>query len=216
MTNDEVAAQCLNFFLAGFDTTATALSLVVYHLALNQDIQDKLYRETITTLDKLRLQSEDANNSDPFKLITYDTVSKFEYIPAVIDEALRIVAPVIFVEREASKDMELSNDDGSISFALKRGDMVHIPVYSIHHDVRFFPEPDRFKPERFIGEPQFHKYAYLPFGSGPRNCVARAMALLEAWLALIHVIRLFKFEMCPETKVKSFYFCLKSDKIYEF
>src|SRR5699024_7009125 len=105
----------------------------------------------------------------------------------------------------ASKDIVLQNEDGSVRINLKKGDVVHIPIYSMHRDVEQWPEPEEFKPERFIGESTFHKYSYLPFGAGPRNCVARSLALLEAKLALLHTVRRYKFSRGEKTKVRAFY-----------
>lgn len=202
MTNDEIISQCFLFFLAGFDTTATALTLSAYNLALHQDIQEKLFNEITSTLDKLR-QESDSNEPDPFKLVTYDALPAFKYLGAVIDESLRLDSPGIFLERRVEKQMELSNTDGSVRFKVEPGDVIHIPVYSIHRDAKHFTDPELFKPERFLtNKPEHHKYAYLPFGSGPRNCIAKSMALMEAKLALLHVIRAgYKFEVCEQTKI---------------
>jgi len=201
MTTDEIIAQCLLFFIAGFDTTATVLALATYQLARNPDKQDKLYEETSRLLDELK-QAPNSDSDDPFKMVTYDNLAQFEYLSAVINEALRIESPGIFVERRVAKDMELSNPDGSIRFQVKQDDVIHIPVYSIQRDPKLFPEPEKFEPERFIGDTKFNKSAYLPFGSGPRNCIAKNMALLEAKLALLHLIRNYRFEICDQTKVE--------------
>ena len=196
-------------FFLGFDTVSTCLTLAVYHLALNPDIQEKLYNETMATLRQISTErkeksNESDQNDDPYKLVTYDNLSRFEYIAAVIDEALRIESPAMYMERRVSQNMELSNSDGSIKFNVKKGDMLHFPLYSIHRDSRYFYDPERFIPERFLNEPEYHKYAYLPFGLGPRKCIAKGMALLEARLALLHVILNFRFEAISQTKVYIF------------
>ena len=202
MSNDEMIAQCVIFFIAGYETTATALSLATYCLALNPEIQEQLYREIETELAKL--QSEPANKkcSNPLELITFESLSKFEYLNAVLSETLRLYPPAPFLNRRAKNDIQLESPDGKYRINVKANDIINIPTFAIHHDPEQFPEPDMFRPERFIGEPSHHKYSYLPFGSGPRNCVARSLALLEAKLALLHVVRMFKFSKCKQTMVK--------------
>lgn len=204
MTPDEVVSQCVVFFLAGFETTATLLSVTAFHLAQNPAIQERLYEETVAVIEKLKAESPD--EPDIYKLITYEAIqTRFEYLNAVINETLRIDSPGIFLERTASKDIELTNGDGSVSVSLKEGDIVHVPVWTMHRDEKYFPEPERFKPERFLSsslsEPTFNKNAYNPFGTGPRACVARLMALMEARMAMLHLVRCYRFELCPQTQI---------------
>ena len=87
---------------------------------------------------------------------------------------------------------------------VKKDDLIQIPVTYLHYNEKYFPEPEKFQPERFIaGHPlnSFHKYAYLPFGSGPRACVAKSLALLEAKMGVVWLIKNFKFSRCDKTKV---------------
>ena len=84
---------------------------------------------------------------------------------------------------------------------VKKGDIIRVPVYALHHDPNNFPDPENYIPERFLGTPTFHKYAYIPFGSGPRNCIAKSLALLETRMAVLHLIRKFRFSPSKETKV---------------
>jgi len=174
--------------------------LASYLLALNPECQEKLHQEIEEVIEKL--SSEPGNEAkDPVELVTYENLSRFEYLNGVISETLRLYAPAQMTERTAAKHMVLETEDGSVRINLKKGDVMHIPIYSMHRDPEQFPEPEEFRPERFIGEPTFHKYSYLPFGQGPRNCVAKSLALLEAKLALLHTVRKFKFSRGQKTKV---------------
>ena len=192
---------------AGFDTTSSAITLAAYQLARHPEVQEKLYAEIVATLAKLRAECPDRDNDDPFELVTYDTLTRFEYLLAVVDESLRIDSPAIFIERCAANDIELANADGTIRFQVKRGDIVHIPVYSMHLDEKYFPNAEGFEPNRFLASSNkdvttasvANKSAYLAFGSGARMCPARGFALFEARLALLHLIRNFRFEMCATT-----------------
>ena len=199
MTNDEMISQCILFFVAAYDTTTTTITLASYFLALNPEIQERLHEEAVTVIEKLRSEST-IQLYDPMKLVTFESLPQFEYLSAVINETLRCFPPAS-VERTASRDIRLETQDGSTSIDIKKGDVIHFPVYCIHRDEEQFPDHETFNPDRFMGEPTFHKYAYLPFGSGPRNCVARSLALLEAKMALLNVVYRYKLTTCEQTKV---------------
>ncbi|KAI2811727.1 Thromboxane-A synthase [Blomia tropicalis] len=200
VTNDELIAQCVMFFVVGYDTTATTITMVSYHLALYPKVQERLYREIISMISKLK--EENTNEDDPIKLITYESLNHFEYLNAVIKETLRLYTPLIFAERDASTDFQLETSDGKLRVDVKQGDIIHIPAWSVHRDPKQYPDPEKFDPERFLTpNPTFHKYAYMPFGNGPRACVAKNLALLEARLSIIHMIRKYQFYRCPQTKV---------------
>ena len=89
--------------------------------------------------------------------------------------------------------------EGRSQVIIKKGVLVHIPVYAMHRHPEFFPEPDSFKPERIL--PDHHPYAYMPLGAGPKNCVAPRLALMEAKLALLHTVYHYKFSCSNKTKV---------------
>ena len=205
-------------------------------MAANPEAQEKVYQEINSVIQKLSLEAGPDGPKDPIELVTLESLSRFEYLNGAVNErfvlqskvvkiwpltflfnsSLRLYSPASYIERLASKDITLGTEDGRIRFGVKKGDVVHFPVYSMHRDPEQFPEPEAFKPERFIGEPQFHKYSYLPFGAGPRNCVARSLALLEAKLALLHTFRKYRFSVAPETKVSVWLFIFKIRKITLF
>jgi cytochrome P450 len=124
-----------------------------------------------------------------------------QYLDAVISETLRIFPPATALERTASEDIVL----GSEQIKVNKGDIIHVPVYALHRDPENFPEPESFKPERFLAQNRsYHPYSYLPFGAGPRNCVARRLALMEAKLALLYSVYNFKFSTTEKTDVNMF------------
>ncbi|KAJ6223145.1 hypothetical protein RDWZM_001690 [Blomia tropicalis] len=164
----------------------------------------RLYEEIEAYFNRLQLES-DGTETDPSKLMTFESMSQLEYLNAVINETLRIYPPAP-VERMASKDMLLKTEDGSHRLNVKKDDVIHIPVYALHRDERYFPDPETFKPERFIGNPEYHKYAYLPFGTGPRNCVAKSLALYEVKMALINTIYRYRLSVCEQTHIPMKFF----------
>lgn len=164
-TDDELVAQCFLFFLGGFETSATALMFTAYELAINPDIQERLYAEVAETNRKLG-----------GKKLPYDELQKMKYLDQVISEMLRLWPPAVVMDRVCSKDYEY-NDDGSTQFRIDKGTLVWIPIYGLHHDAKYYPEPERFDPERFSDAHKGDIVAgsYLPFGVGPRNCIGRLM-----------------------------------------
>jgi len=155
-------------------------------LALNHDIQQKLYEKIMSSLDSSGV-------------VPYDTLAKMPYLDAVISETLRKYPPAIVVNREASVDYELANT----GIKLYNGQIVDIPVYAIHHSEEYYPNPDKFNPDRFLPEnrDQIIPYTYLPFGAGPRNCIGMRFALTEAKLALVSILQKYRFSRSPKTEV---------------
>jgi cytochrome P450 len=129
-----------------------------------------------------------------------EMLGSLKHMDAVISETLRLYSPALAIARIASRDYTFNSDGKQIIF--KKGVAIRIPTYGLHRNPAYFPEPDSFKPERFFPENRtHHPYAYLPFGGGPRNCVARRLALMEAKLALMHAVYNFKFSPTSRTKV---------------
>ncbi|CAG2119242.1 unnamed protein product [Medioppia subpectinata] len=191
LTTDEILAQCFLFFVGGFETTATTLSYCVYELALNPDIQDRLVKETKEAFNE--------NTAD----IDYETLCRLPLLDAVISETLRHYTPFVRLEREAMEDVVLTAGSDGFQLKIEKGILTQIPVYAIHHDPDYFPDPFAFKPERFLPENRHNikPYTYLPFGSGPRNCIGMRFALLEVKLALVQMIQQFRVYRVPNTDV---------------
>ena len=186
LTEDEILAQCFLFFIAGFETTATTLSYCTYELALHPEVQQKLYEETKAAFNE---KGE----------IDYDLLSRLPYLDAVVSETLRNYPPLLRLEREAMEDVVL----GDTGIKIEKGVVAEIPVYAIHHDPNFYPEPFSFRPDRFLPENRENvkPYTYIPFGAGPRNCIGMRFALLEAKLALAKIVQKFEFSRVANTDV---------------
>ncbi|CAL1291396.1 unnamed protein product [Larinioides sclopetarius] len=184
---DELVAQSVIFFVAGYDTTASTLSFSTYLLALNQDIQDKLREEVDEALEE--------NNGE----LSYESIQRMKYLDNVISETLRIYSIVVRLERYADTDYKL----GNTGITIEKGTIISIPVYAIHRDPKLWPDPEKFDPDRFTPEERAKRdpYAYLPFGAGPRNCVGMRFALMEIKVCLAHVIANFKIVKSSKTKV---------------
>ncbi|XP_054722244.1 cytochrome P450 3A24-like [Uloborus diversus] len=183
LSQDEVIAQCVLFFSVGYETTAATLTFVAYSLALNPECQEKLIQE---------VDSAFRNHKE----MSYDVIRDMKYLDCVVSETLRMYPALIMSERTASEDYELK-DTG---LTIEKGNAISFPIYAMHHDPEYFPEPEKFKPERFI-EPSHHPLAYLPFGAGPRNCLGMRFALMEIKMCMSNILRHYRFKRAKNTKV---------------
>ncbi|XP_055589834.1 probable cytochrome P450 9f2 [Uranotaenia lowii] len=191
MTEPEMIAQCLIFFLAGFDTVSTCLTFLAYELTLNPEIQDKLYEEIVETHESLGGKS-----------LTYDALHKMKYMDMVISESLRLWSPVPAVDRLCVKDYTLDDGEG-LKFTIEKGTGVWFPVHGLHRDPKYYPNPEKFIPERFSEEnhANINLGAYLPFGVGPRNCIGSRFALMEVKAIVYYMLKEFSFNRTNQTQV---------------
>ena len=200
LTEDEIIAQAVLFFVAGYETTATLLSWAAYELALNPSIQERLYEEIRTAIDSI---------GD----IDYDLLSRLEYLDAVISETLRLDSPAVDMLRMCTEECQL----GNTGIKLEKGQEVEIPLLPIHHSEEYYPEPLKFNPDRFMPENRHNiiPYTYLPFGAGPRNCLGMRFALMEAKIALSYLVYHYKFVRTANTPVPPYvgtFFVVNSPK----
>lgn len=203
LSEEEIVANSVLFFLAGYETTGSTLSFCLYELATNPDIQEKLYQEIKSVV-----------NSG--QKLDYNNVMKLEYLDAVISETLRLHSPALILSREASEDYYIPEYD----FTVKKGLAIMIPVYAIHHYPQYYKNPEIFDPERFMPENRqsIVPYTYLPFGGGPRNCIGMRFAMSESKLSLAQIINQFQIcrtkETVDELKMEMSLFLLKKSPIY--
>ena len=190
LDDDEIIAQCIIFFIAGFETTASTISHCLFELAQNPEVQERLNVEIHKALEGIE------PNTDQY----LDTVMhNITYLDAVIKETLRKYPPLPRVERRVSVT---SCSLGGI--ALKKDQMVYVSVYGLHHNPEYFPCPEQFRPDRFMPENKhlIVPYSYLPFGQGPRNCIGMRFALQEIKVCLAKIVPQFRFSTTNETPQK--------------
>jgi len=157
-TDEHYMAQGFIFFAAGFDTTKILLQITTLCLAKDKQVQQKLIDE----VDEVIATLGDAP-------ISYETLHKMKYLDMVISEALRYWPPASATTRECNRDYTLELSNGK-SIKLRKGDDVSIPIHAIHHDEKYFENPEKFDPERFNDERKgsIVDGSYIPFGYGPR------------------------------------------------
>jgi cytochrome P450 len=174
-----VRDEVTTLMMAGHETTANALSWLWYLLALNPDARDRMLEEVDEVLGGRRPTLED--------------VARLEWTSACTQEAMRVFPPAWIVPRVAIADDVI---DGH---RIPRGANVLIPIYALHHDERFWPEPEVFDPTRFLHEEarSRHRSAYLPFGGGRRVCVGKSFALMEMTLVAAIMSQRFVYDLVP-------------------
>lgn len=162
-SDPDLTAQCFLFFTAGFETTATLLATMCHELAENQAVQLKLRCEIDAARSRL--------NGGPF---TYDVMQSLRYLDMVVSESLRKWPPAIATDRMCVRPYELHDDDGH-TLRIRKGDGLWIPIFALHRDPEYWPEPNKFDPERFSDERkgEIQPFTYVPFGVGPRNCIGK-------------------------------------------
>lgn len=172
-----VRDEATTFMLAGHETTANALSWMWYLLALNPDARQRLLEEVDETLGGRRP--------------TVDDLAALPWCAACFQEAMRLFPPAWVIPRKAIADDVI---DGH---RIPRGSSVLIPIHAIHHDARFWPDPERFDPERFLpgSGARRHRSAYLPFGGGRRICIGQSFALMEGTLIAAILSQRFVYDL---------------------
>lgn len=180
LSEKEVRDQLVTLFLAGHETTSHALTWTWYLLSQNPGALQKLQAE----VDALGGRPPTIDDPLPFAEMA-------------IKESMRIFPPVYLLARSPAEDVTIGG------YTIPKGTEIVLWVYMTHHDPRWFPEPERFIPERFTPENEaaLPKGAYVPFGAGPRVCIGKQFALIEARLLLATLAQRVRFDLVPGHRV---------------
>ena len=183
MTDDEVSANAMVFLFAGNDTISTALIFTSYFLATQLDWQEKIVQEIENII----------GSSEP----DYDNIQKLTFLDMFVSESMRLYPPITRINRNIDTDCTIGkwNFPGGIS--------ITTPVYTLHRMPEFWPEPEKFDPERFSVEnkTKILPYTYLPFGAGPRNCVGMRFANMVLKMGLVKMLQNFHVGPSPDLQI---------------
>jgi cytochrome P450 len=171
---DEVATM----ILAGHETTATALFWALYLLALDPDTQEEVASET---------RGE--------HLDSIADIDRQKFTRAVIEETMRLYPPAFLIARAAR------NKDDVAGLAVSKGDIIMIAPWLLHRHEKLWDQPNAFIPKRFMSSQPPDRFAYLPFGAGPRVCIGAAFAQAESVLALARLIGAYRVELADSNPV---------------
>ncbi|XP_031353129.1 probable cytochrome P450 6a13 isoform X2 [Photinus pyralis] len=185
-TMEEIAAQALLFFLAGFETSSTTMTFCLYELATNVDLQEKVREEINRVL-----------NQHGGK-ITYDAIMEMKYMTQVIEETLRKYPPGTLNTRVCVSDYV----EPVSGVTIEKGTKVLIPVWGLHMDPEYFPDPERFDPERFSEDNKHNvaPFTYMPFGEGPRICIGMRFGMIQTKVGLTCLLKNYSFTVSPKVQ----------------
>nr|QLI62172.1 cytochrome P450 23 [Streltzoviella insularis] len=185
LDDDTIDAQSLLFLIAGYETSSTLLSFAIYVMATKPELQSKLRNHVIEVIKG--------------KDLDYDVLSQLSYLEAFLLETLRMYTPISRVDRVCTKDYTLP----MTSIRIKAGDLIALPLCGVHMDPDIYPNPHEFRPERFMGEEKNQRpsHLFLAFGAGPRNCIGSRFAMFSVKLAMVSLLKNFKFTTGPKTEI---------------
>ncbi|XP_043265139.1 probable cytochrome P450 6a14 [Colletes gigas] len=185
-TDQLLTSQAFIFFLAGFETSSSTMSFVLYELAQNQHIQDKLRAE---------IREKSTQNGE----LTYNQVKEMKYLDAVFRETLRKYSILPILMRQVSEDYTFRET----KITIPKDTLIWIPIYAIQNDPDIYPDPVTFNPERFTDEAieKRHPMSFLSFGDGPRNCIGARFAHYQSKIGLISILRNHKVDVCEKTTI---------------
>ena len=186
MTDKQLRDECMTLFLAGHETTALALSWAWYLLAQTPDVETALHDELAETLGG--------------RLPTMEDLPKLRIAGAVINESMRLYPPAYVMGREATEDVRLGAPG---DYRVPRGMLVLMSQYVMHRDARYFDAPDEFRPARWLEglQKRLPRFAFFPFGGGPRLCIGNQFARMEAVLLLATIAQRYRLRLAPNTTV---------------
>ncbi|MCC6696851.1 MAG: cytochrome P450 [Candidatus Hydrogenedentes bacterium] len=185
LTDQQLRDESMTLFLAGHETTATALSWTLYLLSQHPEIAEELHAEVDAVLPDGRSPE-------------VDDFPRLDYTRRVLTESMRLYPPVPGTDRQAIEPNEI------LGIPINVGDLVLVSPMVTHHDPRWYPEPERFDPDRWLPEraEAVPKFAYVPFGGGARKCIGERFAWMEGVLLLAVFLRDWRFELAPHARVQ--------------
>jgi cytochrome P450 len=182
-SDEEIRDQIITFLMAGHETTAVALSWTWYLLSEHPEVEARMLQELAQVLGGREPRAED--------------VPRLEFTSSILKESMRLYPPVWALIQKPVQGFDL---DG---YRVKAGTQVMVSQWVTHHDPRYFTDPASFLPERWTAEfsGQLHRCAYFPFGAGPRVCIGRSFAMMEAVLILATIAPKFQLRTAPRYSV---------------
>jgi cytochrome P450 len=183
MSNQQVRDEAMTLFIAGHETTANALTWALYLLSQHPEVEARLQAELDSVLGE--------------RLPTMSDLRALSYTDQVIKEAMRLYPPAWLVTRLAIEDVTVG------AYTISKG-IVIMSQYVMHHHPAYWDAPDEFRPERFSPgwEDRVPKFAYFPFGGGPRICIGNSFAAMEAVLVLATIMQRWTFRIAPSHAVE--------------
>src|SRR5215831_13800593 len=185
MSDKQVRDEVMTIFIAGHETTANALTWTFYLLSQNPNIEKKLLDELGSVIN---------SNKTP----TVDDIPKLKFTEKVLRESMRLYPPVWMIGRSVDNEYALGK------YTIPAGSTILMSQYIMHHDPRYYNEPDRFDPERWSSDARssLPRFSYFPFGGGIRACIGEPFAWMEGILVLAIIVRQWKMRLMRGQRVE--------------
>jgi cytochrome P450 len=212
MSDEQLRDEVMTLFLAGHETTANALAWTIYLLTQRPDIAQRLAAEVRPVGMRSRLRepapamemdkgpsSVGQACASPADDLESELGTKVDdLLSRVIRESLRLYPPVWAVGRRATQDLQIGGTE------VPKGAIVLACQWALHRSDRYFSNPIQFDPDRWMSDDQraLPKYAFFPFGGGPRSCIGEGFAWMELRIVLTEILRRWRFEIVPGQTVK--------------
>ncbi|XP_039293183.1 LOW QUALITY PROTEIN: cytochrome P450 9e2 [Nilaparvata lugens] len=181
ITDTHLAANTFVFISGGSESTSTALTFALLEIACNPPVQQRMQEE----IDSVLMDQE----------LSFSAVNSMTYLNQVVLEVFRKHPPIALLNRLCVQDYKIPDTD----HVIRKGDEIILPVSSIHNDPENFPNPEVFDPDRFLYPDSIRKGTYLPFGMGPRFCIAMRFAILSVKVLLVKIFMAYSIKISPKT-----------------
>uniref|UniRef100_A0A182QPH3 Cytochrome P450 n=1 Tax=Anopheles farauti TaxID=69004 RepID=A0A182QPH3_9DIPT len=179
LSDEDIREEVDTFILGGHDTTATALSWILYLLGTDPSVQERVFQE----IDGIM-------GGDKERHPTLAELGEMRYLECCIKESLRLFPSIPMLSRTLATSVDIDGHH------IPSGTNAVIMVYQLHRDPQYFPNPEKFNPDRFLPEngSNRHPYSYIPFSAGPRNCIGQKFGALEEKAVISAVVRNYRIE----------------------
>ncbi|MGA9772676.1 MAG: cytochrome P450 [Blastocatellia bacterium] len=183
MTDEQLRDEAMTIFLAGHETTANALTWTWYLLSQNPHIEARMHEEIDSVLKG--------------NLPTAEDVARLQYTEMVFSEAMRLYPPAWLIGRRALEEYRIDK------YSIPARSIILMSPYVMQHDERYYPEPEKFDPERWKpgAREARPKFSYFPFGGGPRVCIGEPFAWMEGVLLISTIARKWKMRLAPDQQI---------------
>ncbi|KAL5276593.1 hypothetical protein ACFFRR_002047 [Megaselia abdita] len=166
LSDSDIREEVDTFMFEGHDTTSSAIAFAIYLLSQNSEAQEKAFEEAVAMEGREK--------------------ETMKYLEAVIKETLRLYPSVPLHGRLLMEDYKIRD------IVIPKGTGITVLTYMVHRDKQYYPDPEKFMPERFLNESEMHPFQFVAFSAGPRNCIGQKFAMLELKCSLAKILRSFK------------------------
>ncbi|KAF8783291.1 cytochrome P450 4V2-like [Argiope bruennichi] len=179
LTEEDIREEVDTFAFEGHDTTSMGISWALYLIGLHKDVQEKVHEE----LDSIF-------GDDTERHATTEDIKDMKYLDCVLKESQRIYPSVPIIARQINEDTNICG------YPIPKGTSCLVYIYNLHRDERWFPDPEKFDPDRFLPENSAnrHPFAYIPFSAGPRNCIGQRFAQMEEKIIVSTILRSYTLQ----------------------